>query len=102
ASLVHAECFEDFRFLFGNREHFMASRALLRNRFSGIALVDVVVAAETAGKLIVAKVIGIYPPRNHHLRKDIAGIDVFHTLRRLVDRFFSCEREYGVTLGVGI
>jgi len=67
------------------RQQVMAGGTIVGNRLAIRAHVRSIVAAETARRIIVAKIARMRTPTYAHVRKDVAEINLGHVVGRLVD-----------------
>src|SRR5262245_13195549 len=97
AESLHAQLLQNLRIFLLDGNHLVASAAILRDGLAGFRFMCIVVAAETAGKSVMAKIVRIASPCNAHLRKNIFGVNLLHGLGRTLEWNLAGQREYCVS-----
>ena len=82
--LLQSQVGQDFRILFPRGEDLMTGGAVIRNGLAIGAGVVAIMAAEAAGRIVVAKVVWMCAPGHAHVWKDISQVDIRHFLASLL------------------
>jgi len=74
--LFRAQVGQDLGMFFARSQYLMTRRAVIRDRLAIGAGVVAIMAAESAARVVVPKIVGMRAPGHAHVGKDVAQVDV--------------------------